>query len=167
MAGGSFDDSHVYFPGFGSSHEIEYFLHKGGSIPGVNHEWEILLSYSDDGPEYTSDFGLTRARGYEINVAHDGSYYNLGHWKALPGLIEGAGLGFTPAHGDRFWACVDYNAAGTQAIIDCTLAGIRPAGFPYTDNSPPGRGHPGMGFYIQATGDITQVGALSAIVKAR
>lgn len=160
MAGGSFDDSSAYLPGFDSSHTIDCVVHKTGS-PGVNQEIELLLGWRDDYAPYSTMYGLTTVKGYEINIHQNGLYFNLGRFKREALISNPSGVP-NPVNGDHFKAQIQYNTQGTGTLADDTADiwawwnGTLIGSFPYHDTTPEPPGYPGIGAYIQSGGDLTE-----------
>jgi hypothetical protein len=71
---GSYDDSYAYLAGYPTNQTLSGMIYKDPAIitdPTGSHEVEVLLRWAD---------GLSTAAGYEINLAHDGSYTEIVRW---------------------------------------------------------------------------------------
>jgi hypothetical protein len=162
MAGGSFNDSHAYLDaGFGLDYEVEAIVHKQGGLSGGPPwgEVEILLRYRDNLALRSTSFGDTYTRGYEINIAHDGAYMNLGRWKDTPALVE-VGTPPVPAHGDKFRARV----VGT--VLTCWWNDSQVFSFDDTDAQEQLLlGFPGIGFFIDSGFSNTAFGFQSVRIS--
>lgn len=145
---GLFDDSQAYLKGFSVDHTVEAVIWKG-TVTSSFSEVELLLRWSDGNPVYDpgGGFGTTDCYGYEINLAHDGSYVQLGHFKG-PLLAQGS-LGAAPVTGDVFKASIQ--TSGANAIISAWFNNVLITNFPYTDTSPFLHGNPGIGFFVSDT----------------
>ena len=177
---GGYDDAYAYLPGFGPDQTAQATLWKDPTIgsdsitckilrrlvwsrlrgnycagPGV-HEIELLLRWADS---------ATSARGYERNLAWDGSYAEIVRWNGPFGDFTyitkrrtfNDGI-MPPNDGDKFKATISgstinvylnkNDGRGDQLIV----TGSDPT---YTD------GGPGMGFYIEGSVDPTLFGFAS------
>lgn len=133
---GNFDDSTAYLSGFDPDQSASAVIRKG-TTDGLM-EVEILLRWLD-----TS----STTRGYECNLAHDGSYTQIVRWNGALGsftvLFDDPGAGLTVNDGDVFSANIVGNIIRAQlngveiSTIDITSQG----GTVYTF------GGPGLGFY--------------------
>jgi hypothetical protein len=141
------NDSQAYLTGFGLDQSIQGTFWKAATVTVQFAEVELLLRWYDTGPPYDpgGGFGTTTARGYEINVAHDGSYVQLGHFKGP--LLTAGTLPRAPVTGDLFR--VEIHTSGANAIISAFFNNVMVMGFPFTDTAPFTAGSPGIGFYIQ------------------
>jgi hypothetical protein len=143
--GPPYNDSYALLSGFSPNHSIEGVIWKAASITDTFAEVELLLRGTDDGASYDpgGGFGSTVSRYYEVNLAHDGSYLQLGHFKG-PNLVNTSVA--APQTGDIFKAQIE--TSGGNAIISVWINGVQPSGFPYTDTSPFLIGSPGVGFWM-------------------
>jgi hypothetical protein len=103
-----YDDSSAYLTGFGSNYEVEATIWKAASQTGgsgIYKEFEILLRWLDTYATRSTQYGNTNVNGYEIQVAYDGSYCNLGRFKGdnLVGPISMP----MPATGDKYRARIE------------------------------------------------------------
>ena len=160
---GGFDDSCAQLIGFPRNHGIKGTVWKAGSITGTFIEVELHLAWYDRNASFDpgGGFGNTQVSGYEVNIAHDGAYANIGRFKA-PSLISigtnsPGSIGFTPATGDIFEAAVQYNTDGSADVTAWwtpVSTGIRSSFMTAHDTTPPKMaGNPGIGFYTSAAGN--------------
>lgn len=138
-----YDDSSAHLTGFGSDYEVEATIWKAASQSGgsgIYKEFEILLRWLDTYSRRTTTYGDTNSNGYEIAVAYDGSYCNLGRFKGdnLVGPITIP----APKTGDKFRARIEGQRIrmwwNNALMID------------FTDNDASLRiatGNPGIGFW--------------------
>ena len=106
---GDYDDSHAIIRGFGLNYELEATIWKATSQStgaSVYKEFELRLREMDTLTTYSTAYGNTNEQGYEIAVAYDGSYFNMGRFKGA-GLVTVGSLGVTPASGDKFRARIE------------------------------------------------------------
>jgi hypothetical protein len=140
---GDFDDSNGYLTGYGNDYEVEGTIWINPDLERSGfREVEILLRWTDDGPERDTPFGATHASGYEINVAYDGRYMQLGRFKGDK-LVQVDNYA-VPQTGDRFRARVEGQRIrvwwNDVLMID------------FTDDDAQLRittGHPGIGFFVR------------------
>jgi len=160
QSGGDFDDSSAYLTGYGNNYEVEGTVWLNPALSGGGHrEVEVLLRWTDDNAVRATPYGDTHARGYEINVAHDGSYMILGRFK-------GAQLGSTrtvptPKSGDKFRARIE-----GQRIRVWWNDVLK---IDYTDTDPSLQvttGNPGIGFYVDGGALTTDFGVDAVTVTA-
>ncbi len=71
-----YNDSYAYLSGFPADHEASAVVHLGSIDGSCTHEVEILLRWMDSAHV---------ARGYECNVAFDGSYAQIVRWNGPVG----------------------------------------------------------------------------------
>jgi hypothetical protein len=73
---GRYNDSYAYLSAFPADQQASAVVHMGTIDPGCTHEVEILLRWADS---------AHNARGYECNVAWDGSYAEIVRWNGPVG----------------------------------------------------------------------------------
>ena len=150
---GGYDDSYAYLTGFGPDQKAQATLWIDPAIGGDYREVELLLRWADS---------PTRARGYECNLAWNGSYAEIVRWNGpygdfayvtrqtrfAPGIMP-------PRNGDVFKATI----SGSEIHVylnkndgkgDRLIVSGRDTTF--VD------GEPGMGFFIQGRVDPAQFG---------
>lgn len=71
-----YDDSYAYLLGFPADQQASAVVHLGTIDGSCTHEVEILLRWTDS---------AKNARGYECNVAFDGSYAQIVRWNGAVG----------------------------------------------------------------------------------
>lgn len=72
-----YDDSYAHLSGFPANHSASGIIHRDAAMdPGCTHEVEILLRWADSAHV---------ARGYECNLAFDGSYAQIVRWNGPVG----------------------------------------------------------------------------------
>jgi hypothetical protein len=138
---GGYDDSNAGLPGFGNDYVIEGTVYKKSGLSGAFREVELLLRWTDQNPLRSTSYGPTHANGYEINIAYNGQYMNLGRWMGAA-LVQPAPP--VPADGDKFKAQI------VGQTITCWWNSNQI--FQYTDNDAALKvttGNPGIGFYIE------------------
>jgi hypothetical protein len=129
---GVYNDSYAYLSGFPPDQEAEAVIHRGQVDASCTHEVELLLRWAD-----TSD----SARGYECNLAYDGSYMHVIRWNGALGDFEFLTASSVPegiADGDTFRA----TAVGdrlTLYVNDVERASVTDSVFT--------EGNPGIGFW--------------------
>lgn len=149
-----FDDSSATLTGFARSHEAEGVVWIAAAPTGTFLEVEIHLGWYDQNATYDpgGGFGTTNVTGYEVNIAWDGAYANIGRFKA-PSLLSignntAGSIGFTPASGDVFLARMAIKPNGTTDVLafwnGTLFMSVNDTGILL----PPG--NPGMGFYTSA-----------------
>jgi hypothetical protein len=142
---GGYDDSTAFLSGFPADQRITAVIHKG-TITGSFKEVELLLRWSE-GATRSTTYGNTNSYGYEINLAYDGSYWNIGRFKG-PALLSGQNVG-PIQDGDTFEADI----AGDTITV--RLRGSVIGSATDTTGAPYATGNPGIGFFVQgATGDF-------------
>jgi hypothetical protein len=165
MAGGAFDDSSAYLPGFPKNHSIQGTIWKSASLNAgsVNHEVELLLRWSEtDGAERATGFGNTRCDGYELNIHHNGNYFQLGRFKGVL-LQEVTGIA-APGTGDVMFASIATLPNGTVQIIGKINSTTH---INFIDTAPHVfDGYPGIGFFIHVGGDNAMFGFSSVTALA-
>jgi hypothetical protein len=73
---GRYNDSYAYLSAFPADQQASAVVHMGTIDPSCTHEVEILLRWADS---------ANNARGYECNVAWDGSYVEIVRWNGPVG----------------------------------------------------------------------------------
>jgi hypothetical protein len=142
---GGYDDSTAFLSGFPADQRITAVIRKG-TVTGSYKEVELLLRWSEGATRSTS-YGDTNSYGYEINLAYDGSYWNIGRFKG-PALYSGHNVG-PIQDGDTFEADI----AGDTITV--RLRGSVIGSATDTTGAPYATGNPGIGFFVQtATGDF-------------
>jgi len=138
---GAYDDSYAYLQGFPVNQQCQGTIHKA-SPSGTAIECEVLLRWLDT---------TSNARGYECNLAYDGSYTEIVRWNGAFGdftILSHVNPGATPANGDVLSAKI----IGTTITVFLNGVQINTA----TDSTW-SSGNPGMGFYKdnESTGSNT------------
>jgi len=129
---GEYNDSYAYLEGFPPDQEAEGVVHLGKVDPSCTHEAELLLRWTDS---------ATSARGYECNLAYDGSYMHVIRWNGALGDFDFLTMGSVPGglqDGDTFRA----TAVGdriTLSVNDVERASVTDSAFT--------TGNPGIGFW--------------------
>jgi hypothetical protein len=130
---GGYDDSYALLSGFGPDQGGSGVVQISPNLDGhCSHEVEILLRFSDSAHS---------ARGYECNLAFDGSYAQIVRWNGALGNFTILGGGSVPggvASGATFSATI------SGSVITSYLNGVKVA--QVTDASYP-TGNPGVGFF--------------------
>ncbi len=129
---GEYNDSYAYLEGFPPDQEAEGVIHLGPMDPSCTHEVELLLRWAD-GPE--------SARGYECNLAFDGSYAQIIRWNGALGDFQFLATGSVPSglrDGDTFGASI----IGSR--ITLSVNGVERAS---VDDAAFSDGNPGIGFW--------------------
>lgn len=157
---GGYDDSNAYMTGFATNHEVEATVWLNSSYSGGgNREVELLLRWTDDGPLRSTQYGQTRANGYEINVQHAGSYMQVGRFKgALLTQVNGYA---TPKSGDRFRARIE-----GQRIRVWWNDALK---IDFTDSDTSlqiANGNPGIGFYVSGGAPNTDFGFDAVTIRS-
>jgi hypothetical protein len=83
-----YNDSYAYLLGFPADQQASALVHLGSIDGSCTHEVEILLRWADS---------AHNARGYECNVAFDGSYAQLVRWNGAVGDYMYLNNGSCPA----------------------------------------------------------------------
>jgi hypothetical protein len=134
---GEYNDSYAYLTGFPPDQEATAVLHLGALDPSCTHEVELLLRWADS-PD--------SARGYECNLAYDGSYLHVIRWNGALGDFDFLTTSSVPgglADGDTFRA----SAVGDRISVyvnDVERASVVDAVFT--------SGDPGIGFWRGLSG---------------
>jgi len=138
---GGFDDSYAYLTGtFPANQSGTGIIHLEPGIPQSYQEVEILLRWTDS---------AHNSIGYECNLAFNGQYAEIIKWPGPPGkeksdfkfISTGNPVSGGVHDGDAFQCDVIGNVI-TSRLNGKVLATA-------TDNSIPGGGAPGMGFYAE------------------
>jgi fibronectin type 3 domain-containing protein len=141
---GPYDDSSAYVTGFGNDYEVDGTVWlKSGVASSPNREVEILLRWTDNNPQRSTQYGPTESNGYEINWSHEGYYLNLGRFKGA--LLTSAASPLAPKTGDHFRARIQ------GQTITVWINGVQE--IQYTDNDPSlqiASGNPGIGFFVDS-----------------
>jgi hypothetical protein len=113
-------------------------------VTGSYKEVELLLRWSEGATQNTA-YGPTNSYGYEINLAYDGSYWNIGRFKGSA-LFSGFGVG--PINdGDVFEA--DIVGSTITVRLRGTVIGSA------IDSNAYATGGPGIGFFVSgASGEF-------------
>lgn len=133
---GGFDDSLAYLKGFeGQNHTCSATVYKSGSS-GIM-EVELLGMWRET---------TSIARGYECNMAHDGSYTEIVRWNGplndFTYLSQAHPGGLNPVTGDIMKAT--FTVSGGTCTITVYLNGVQ---INTATDSTYLSGNPGMGFY--------------------
>lgn len=135
---GRYNDSYAYLTGFPANQQASAVAHLGQIDASCTHEFELLVRWSD------ADHS---ARGYECNVAWDGSYVQVVRWNGPVGDFTYIGnTGNVPGgikEGDTISASVVGNTI-TIAVNGVTRATAQDSAFT--------SGGPGMGFWRGTSG---------------
>ena len=151
---GGFDDSSATLTGFARSHSIQGTVWLAGTITGSFIEVELHLAWYDQNASFDpgGGFGNTTVTGYEVNIAHNGAYANIGRFKAAALISLGnnspGSIGFTPVTGDVFKAQVVFNGDGTTDVTAFWNGTQFMTAHDTGAQVPPG--NPGIGFYTSA-----------------
>jgi len=134
---GQYNDSYAYLAGFPPNQQASGVIHKGAIDTSCTHEVEILLRWSD---------APHSARGYECNLAYDGSYAEIVRWNGPVGDYTYLNSGSVPdgiKDGDTLSASIvgttitlSVNGIVRVAATDSTFA----------------TGNPGMAFWRGSSG---------------
>lgn len=160
-----YNDANAYMVGFGNDHEVEAVIYKdAGATSTPNTEVELLLRWNE-GPLRTTAFGSSKADGYEININQNGDYLILGRYLESPELTRAA----TPPavnDGDTIRARIEGQRIRVWYTVKST--GVETLQIDYTDNAAGARlsGHPGIGFYADNGGSVTQLGFKKVTLRA-
>jgi hypothetical protein len=146
----NYNDSQAWLAGtFPSDQMASVVIHKTAGLSGGYQEVEILLRWSI-GPRRTGlPYGDTYSYGYEVNLAWDGQYIQIGRFKdqaMFDSLVSGSPLSTLKVQdGDIFSAEI----AGNTITAKLTRNGVTTVLGSGTDNSPApfANGSPGIGFY--------------------
>jgi hypothetical protein len=129
---GEYNDSYAYLTGFPPDQAAEAVLHLGQVDPGCTHEVELLLRWADS---------TDSARGYECNLAYDGSYMHVIRWNGALGDFDFLTTASVPGgleDGDTFRATA-VGARITLYVNDVERASVADSAFT--------TGNPGIGFW--------------------
>ncbi len=134
---GAYDDSYAYLSGFPPDHRASAVVHLGSIDASCTHEVEILLRWADSAHV---------ARGYECNLAFDGSYAQIVRWNGAVGDFTYLNSGAVPGgvhEGDTLSASI----IGTQ--INLSVNGVVRAS---AQDSTFTTGNPGIAFWRGMSG---------------
>ncbi|MFI5307633.1 MAG: hypothetical protein ACHQ53_09790 [Polyangiales bacterium] len=132
-----YNDSYAHLSGFPPDHEASAVIHMGTIDGSCTHEVEILLRWADSAHS---------ARGYECNLAYDGSYTQIVRWNGAVGDFTYLGSGTVPGgvhDGDTISASI----VGDQ--ISLSVNGVMRAS---ARDSTFATGDPGMAFWRGSDG---------------
>jgi hypothetical protein len=150
---GGYDDSYAYLTGFGPDQTAKATLLIDPAVNGNYREVELLLRWADS---------PTRARGYECNLAWNGSYAEIVRWNGPYGAFTyitrqntfAPGI-MPPKAGDLFKATI---AGGTIRVYLNKHDGKGDQLIASGSDTTFADGQPGMGFFIQGNVDPAQFG---------
>ena len=161
QTGGTYDDSSAYMTGYGNNHEVEGVVWLNPNAPSTpNREVELLLRWTDNNPLRSTQYGATRATGYEVMWSHIGAYLILGRFKGAE-LARANSSAPAPKSGDRFRARIE--GQRIRAWVNDVVM------IDYTDSNTSLQivsGNPGIGFYIDGGASNTDFGFNSVTVRA-
>jgi hypothetical protein len=129
---GDYNDSYAYLTGFPPNQEAAAVIHLGKVDPSCTHEVELLLRWSD---------ASGSARGYECNLAYDGSYMHVIRWNGALGDFDFLTTTSVPGglrDGDSFRATA-IGSSITLYVNDIERVSVADATF--------ATGDPGIGFW--------------------
>lgn len=132
-----YNDSYAYLDGFPTDQQASAVVALGSIDTSCTHEVEILLRWADSPHD---------ARGYECNVAYDGSYAQIVRWNGPVGDYMYLGEGNVPGgmhDGDTVSASVVGDTI-TLSVNGAVRATARDATF--------ADGNPGIGFWRGSSG---------------
>jgi hypothetical protein len=132
-----YNDSYAYLAGFAPDQQASAVIHRGSIDGSCTHEVEILLHWAD------ADH---LARGYECNLAFDGSYAQIVRWNGAVGDFTYLASGSVPGgvhDGDTLSASI------VGAHISLAVNGVERAS---ADDATFTTGEPGMGFWRGSSG---------------
>jgi hypothetical protein len=132
-----YDDSYAYLAGFPADQRASAEIAMGTIDTSCTHEVEILLRWFD------SDHV---ARGYECNLAFDGSYAQIVRWNGPVGDYTYLGEGSVPG-GVKAGDTISASIVGSH--ITLSVNGTVRA---MTDDSTFADGNPGVGFWRGSSG---------------
>jgi len=145
-----YDDSYALLSGFGPDQQAQGVIHRSSElIPGITHEVELLLRFSD---------GLGRARGYECLFAYFGGV-QIVRWNGAIGdftvlkILRGAErIGRELQTGDRIKATIR-GALISVYINDELMAEAQDSTF--------ATGQPGISFFTRPGGNSAHLALTS------
>lgn len=130
---GAFNDSYAYLSGFPADQGASGVIHRAANISGTcTREVELLLRWSD---------AAHSAKGYECNVAFDGSYAEIVRWNGEIGSFTYLAKGSVPGgvrDGDKVSAAI-VGQTITLSVNGKEVARATDATF--------STGNPGIGFW--------------------
>jgi hypothetical protein len=132
-----YNDSYAYLAGFPPDQQASAVVALGSIDTGCTHEVELLLRWYDTAHE---------ARGYECNVAFDGSYAQIVRWNGPVGDYTYLAEGNVPG-GIHDGDSVSVTAVGTHLTL--SVNGVERAS---TDDATFTDGNPGVGFWRGSSG---------------
>jgi hypothetical protein len=136
-----YDDSYAYLSGFPGNHRATATVHRSSIDTGCTHEVELLLRWSD---------AAHNARGYECNLAYDGSYAGIVRWNGPYGDFTLLGNG-TVAGGTHDGDVFSAEIVGSTITVRLNGSVVVSASDSvWTD------GNPGIGLYRGLSGCGTQ-----------
>lgn len=134
---GQYNDSYAYLSGFPPDQQASGVIHLGNIDASCTHEVEILLRWGDS---------AHAARGYECNLAYDGSYAQIVRWNGPVGDFTYLGSGTVPGgvhDGDTLSASI------TGDRISLAVNGVERA---TAQDSTFAAGEPGIGLWRGSSG---------------
>ena len=132
-----YDDSYAYLSGFPPDQHATAVVHLGTIDGSCTHEVEILLRWADSAHV---------ARGYECNVAFDGSYAQIVRWNGAVGDFTYLNSGNVPG-GIHDGDTVSASIIGTRIAL--SVNGVERA---TAQDSTYTTGNPGIGFWRGTSG---------------
>lgn len=159
-SGGPYNDAIILRPEFtGNNYKVTGTIYLNPSTSfGGNQEVEIWLR-GTSGATRNDGFGNSKAYGYEINTNRRGEYLYLSRFMAPSFLAAGGSVGAW-ATGDIFEAEIQ----GQRIIVRVRGSVV----IDYTDSAAGNytSGYPGIGFYVDNGGPVTDFGFDSVTVLA-
>jgi hypothetical protein len=134
---GQYNDSYAYLTGFPPDQQASASVHLGSIDASCTHEVEILLHWGDSAHD---------ARGYECNLAYDGSYAQIVRWNGAVGDFTYLANGSVPGgvhDGDVISASI------TGGKISLTVNGVERAS---AQDATFATGNPGIGLWRGSSG---------------
>jgi hypothetical protein len=132
-----YNDSYAYLTGFPPDQQASGVIHLSTIDGGCTHEVEILLRWADS---------AHNARGYECNVAYDGSYTQIVRWNGAVGDFTYLGSGSVPG-GVHDGDVISAKVVGDQ--ISISINGVERA---TARDSTFATGNPGIGLWRGSSG---------------
>ena len=127
-----YNDSYAYLAGFPADQQASAVVALGGIDTSCTHEVEVLLRWADS---------AHNARGYECNVAFDGSYAQIVRWNGPVGDYTYLGSGSVPG-GVHDGDTVSASVVGGHITLSVNAA-VRTT----ADDATFPDGNPGVGFW--------------------
>jgi hypothetical protein len=146
---GNYNDSEAYLSGFPPDQRATAVIHKTAGVSNAYEEVELLLRWSVGALRTGLPYGDTHSYGYEINLAYDGAYIQIGRFKSsalFDSLVSGSPVtGLGVKDGDVFSAQI----VGNAITATLTRNGVTTTIAQATDSSgtPFATGSPGIGFF--------------------